>query len=275
MGWVHFLNVGPRVASPNENFLLFGANCKEDHPAVKQFTMQISSKISAIEKNAYTISGKEVTFSFELIPSDMKFLAFLNGELNNAATYFSSFANVSKQDCTTLNATFGTKPGCKWKPWPYEERLTIASQVEKFKEKMPSHLAASTKRNKITQFIASKKSRQEFQPLIGQLSDKEIIEPLHLKNNGVQHLHSMLLNLAISCSNLPQKIRSLSELCPDCAMARYLKALECDVKAGLVKKQLGKWMVEERAVSLCDKFGSVQNRYRDFATQVAPPTRQL
>jgi len=30
-------------------------------------------------------------------------------------------------------------------------------------------------------------------------------------------------------------------------MARYLKALECDVKAGQVKKQLGKWMVENRS----------------------------
>ena len=29
MSWlVSFLNVGARVASPNDNFLLFGANCK-------------------------------------------------------------------------------------------------------------------------------------------------------------------------------------------------------------------------------------------------------
>jgi len=45
------------VASPNEKFL-FGAKCKEDHPVVEPFTMQISSKISAIEKETYTISGK-------------------------------------------------------------------------------------------------------------------------------------------------------------------------------------------------------------------------
>ena len=31
---VSFLNVGPRVASPNDNFLLFGANCKETHEVV-------------------------------------------------------------------------------------------------------------------------------------------------------------------------------------------------------------------------------------------------
>ena len=37
MSWlISFLNVGPRVASPNDNFLLFGANCKEDHMVVSR-----------------------------------------------------------------------------------------------------------------------------------------------------------------------------------------------------------------------------------------------
>ena len=30
---VSFLNVSERVASPDDNFLICGANCKEDHPA--------------------------------------------------------------------------------------------------------------------------------------------------------------------------------------------------------------------------------------------------
>ena len=114
MSWlVNFINVKARVASPNDNFLLFGANCKEDHPAVRLFTKQLSSKIEEIENNTYTVLGKQVTFSFELVPSDMKFLSFINGELNNAATYFSSFANVSKEDCMSLQGKFGTTPDCK------------------------------------------------------------------------------------------------------------------------------------------------------------------
>ena len=117
---------------------LFGANCKEDHQVVKQFTQQLASKIEEIEKKTYTVSNKQVTFTFELIPSDMKFLAFLNGELNNAATYFSSFANVSKEDCFTLNGTFGPTNDCKWKPWSYKEKLRIAKQVESFKAKLPT-----------------------------------------------------------------------------------------------------------------------------------------
>jgi len=41
---------------------------------------------------AYT----QLTTEMELIPSDMKWASSLSGELNNAATYFSPFANVSQ-----------------------------------------------------------------------------------------------------------------------------------------------------------------------------------
>ena len=45
MSWlVSFLSIGPRTLSPNDNFLLFGANCKED--------------IKVIEGKTYTILGK-------------------------------------------------------------------------------------------------------------------------------------------------------------------------------------------------------------------------
>ena len=74
--------------------------------------------------------------------------------------------------------------GCKWKPWPYKDRLNIAKQVESFKAKLSSSFAASTKRAKITKFIASKKSRQEFQPLVGKLCDKRLKRLFALKTMG-------------------------------------------------------------------------------------------
>lgn len=50
MSWnVSFLNVGPRVASPNDNFLLFGANCKEDHKVVSPFIEKLVSEIEVVE----------------------------------------------------------------------------------------------------------------------------------------------------------------------------------------------------------------------------------
>lgn len=246
MSWlVSFLNVGPRVASPNDNFLLFGANCKEDHEVVTRFTEKIAADIEVIEKKTFTVIGKDVTFSFNLLPGDMKFLAYINGELSNSAKYFSSFA-VCKDESSSLTGKFGKTQNCKWRPWQYSHRIAIAQQVADFKRKLPCHLAEKTKRAKVTQFIAGKKSRQEFEPFIGKLCDKEVVEPLHLKNNGVQYLHAMLLNIAISLSNLPNKLNSLSKIPPNCAITRYLKAMENDVKAGRMKKQLGKWLLEDR-----------------------------
>ena len=89
MSWlISFLNVGPRVASPNDNFLLFGANCKEDHLVVSRFTVKLATDMEKIESKSYTVLGKNVTFFFDLLPGDMKFLAHINGELSNAAKYF-------------------------------------------------------------------------------------------------------------------------------------------------------------------------------------------
>ena len=103
MSWqISFLNVGPRVASPNDNFLLFGANCKEDHKGIVRLTEKLASDKEAIEKKTYTVMGKEVTFSFDLLPQDMKFLAFVNGEFTNSEKHFSSFANVSQDDSVGL-----------------------------------------------------------------------------------------------------------------------------------------------------------------------------
>ena len=136
MSWlISFLNVRPRVASPNDNFLLFGANCKEDHMVVSRFTVKLATDMEKIESKSYTVLGKNVTFSFDLLPGDMKFLAYINGELSNAAKYFSSFANVSKDDCNALNGKYGESHDCKWKPWQYAERINVAKQVEDFKRK--------------------------------------------------------------------------------------------------------------------------------------------
>jgi hypothetical protein len=68
MAWlVSFLNVGPRVASPNDNFLLFGANCKEDHKVVELFTSKLVKDIAVIEQKNYAVLEKQVKFTFQLV----------------------------------------------------------------------------------------------------------------------------------------------------------------------------------------------------------------
>ena len=95
---VSFLNLLQRVQSCNDNHLILGANCEEDHALMKSYTNHLREEMEEVEgKQLTTERGKQVVFKFELIPSDMKWMSSHSGELNNCATYFSPFANVNQQ----------------------------------------------------------------------------------------------------------------------------------------------------------------------------------
>ena len=91
---VSFFNVLERVASPDDNFLICGANCKEVHPLMAEYEKQLKSEITAIESQTFTVRDQQVKFQFKLVPSDMKWRAEFSGELSNASRYPCSFANV-------------------------------------------------------------------------------------------------------------------------------------------------------------------------------------
>ena len=69
---VSFLNVSERVASPDDNFLIRGANCKEDHPSVVEYGKQLKSEMTVIESQTFTVRHQQVKFEFKLVPSHMK-----------------------------------------------------------------------------------------------------------------------------------------------------------------------------------------------------------
>ena len=70
------------------------------------------------------VNGVSYNFEFKLaaLPNDMKMLAFLAGELSNAAHYFSTFGNVNKENCNDVRKCFGVD----WKPFSYEKRIKDA-----------------------------------------------------------------------------------------------------------------------------------------------------
>ena len=104
---VSFLNIGKRVASSSDNFLVFGANLEESSIIVKRYVQSVCKQMADLEGKVFEINGLHVNFRFEELPNDMKMLAMLGGELSNSATYFSTFANVSTNDCGDLRGTFG------------------------------------------------------------------------------------------------------------------------------------------------------------------------
>lgn len=138
-----------------------------------------------ITSQSYKINDFDVKFSFELLPSDMKWLAFIGGELSNAAFYFSPFANVNDDTKFTVNGSLGESDQNTWQPWSYEKRIEIAAKVSNFKQQLQeTNYAESTKRTKVLDFIRNQNFRQEFEPLIGPMINAGYAEPLHNSNNG-------------------------------------------------------------------------------------------
>ena len=123
---VSFLNL---LQSCNNNHLILGANCEEDHALMKSYSNHLREEMEEVEGKQLTNErGKQVVFKFELIPSDMKWMSSHSGELNNCATHFSPFANVNQTSKRTIDGTIGG-PEATWQPWDSTKRLVVAERV--------------------------------------------------------------------------------------------------------------------------------------------------
>lgn len=258
---VSFINSGDRITSQNENFLLAGANCVEDHLCMKVYARKLVSDIKVIESKEYFVKGFKVTFSFEMLPADMKWLATYSGELPNSACYFSSFANVSSNDKHVVNGSLGPGSENTWQPWVYEERLKVVQAVDEMKEGLSKKkLSVATVRKKTLEFIKGQGSRQEFEPLIGPLVDKAYAEPLHNSNNAWQFLHLKLLEVAIAKSEIPTSCVNPSVLPIHSPIRKYLDVLKDDVKATRLRKKLLTWFKSGRAKKFDYRFTGRDSR---------------
>ena len=245
---VSFLNLGNRIASCDDNFLILGANCKEDHPAMIKYATQIRGEIALIESKQYQIQGHDIAikFKFELVPSDMKWLATFSGELSNSATYPSSFANVKQDDLNNVKGTFGEESTCTWKPWSYVQRVKVAKLVDNYKQTTVVNRPLKQQRNLVTKFIAGKHSRQEFEPLLGPVVDKAKCEPLHLGNNCWQQWNKEVMTIALTRTNPGASIVTVYQLPFDCCFRKYLRAVRNKVKSHKLYKKIVKWFREKR-----------------------------
>lgn len=249
---ISFLNVGKRVASSSDNFLVFGANVEESSVVVRKYVQSVYKQILDLQGRVYEINGLHVTFRFEELPNDMKMLAMLAGELPNSATYFSTFANVSTNDYKDLKGKFG----CKWKPWKYEERVKVVKDVERFKASLGNDLSKKVLRSKVTDFIKQHKSRQEFTPLVGKCIDKAHVEPLHLKNNAWAYFFKVVLKEAVAKSVISPSCKSFSDVPENSCLAQIVQALKTEVKTGRLAKKVVRWFDETQA-----RQGDLQYRF--------------
>ena len=245
---VSFLNRGRHVLSSDENFLIFGANCGEESLPVRRYVQKLVSDIAIVERSVYIVDNSEIRFEFAELPNDLKMLAFLAGELPVSAKYFSTFGSVNTDDYTDIKGTYGSKMENKWKPWKYGDRLKFAKAVKAQKGKLEKQkIAESTKRSKLTSFIAQQKHRQEFEPLIGPLIDRAHIDTLHCKNNACQQIFKQLLTEAVGKSKLPENISKFSSVPSSCTFAKFVGCLKAKARMGRLAKNIVRWFNESKA----------------------------
>lgn len=109
-----------------------------------------------------------------------------------------------------------------------------------------THLAPSTKRSKLTQIIKDQKSRQECEPIIGHLVDFAVAEPLHNSNNAWQYIHGLLLEEAVSRSDIPLAGCDVSTLPNETPLKKFMLSVKNEVGASRLYKKLNKWLKEGR-----------------------------
>ena len=223
---VSFLNVGKHIQSDRDNFLLCGANRSENHPSRKQYARKLIQDIAHIETQSYIIRGFHCKFTVELVPSDMKWLFTMSGELNNTAYYFFPFGNVNDDNKAVTNGSLGDDPSCTWHPWEYNERIKVAREVAHKKEQFSrSNYSNVTKRNKLLSFIKEQGSRQEYEPLLGKLVDCGFAEPLHNSNNAWAYFHRLMLETALSKSGITGTCKRIEDVPPDSPFSLYITVL--------------------------------------------------
>ena len=160
----------------------------------------------------------------------------------------------------TLNGTLGPGSTNTWQPWDYNQRLSVAKDVQKFSQNLEhSPITEKTKRTKLTNFIRSKKSRQQFEPVLGQLVDKAIAEPLHNMNNAWQFFNINLLNLVLDMSQISDVINSINDLASNCPFLLYLKAIKV-ANCNLLYKKLKKWFALNRKTSFEFRFTGKESK---------------
>jgi len=249
---VSFLNILDGVQSCDNNYLLMGANCDECHPLMFAYTQHVFQEMKRIENKNFEIQGTKVSFECKMIPSDQKWIASMGGELNNASKYFSSYGNVCKENKKTVGGTLGTDSNCTWKPWTYEKRLTDVLAVSNFKKqkKIEEYSKDRNVRTKVTTFISSRNSRQEFVPFLDTYVNYVKPEPLHNTNNAWQAWNADMLATSMKLTDnkdLEKSNGNIDSLPHHSAIRKYVKCLETTLKAGRLAKNIRRWFPERKA----------------------------
>ena len=239
-----FVNVGRRICSNYDNFLIFGGNVKENGEVVRWYIKKLHDDIRSLESKVFEVNvdGNSIKgeFRLELVPNDMKMMCFISGELSNAAFYFSSFANVTKENCYDFSCRFNGNHNKDWQPFPHQKRLEDVKHVVKKKHQISFKcLKQETMRNNITSFIQTLESRQEFVP--PQYINAGKAEPLHLKNNVCKEMFFKILQVVMLMADIDYKVKSFHHIPADSMFPVFVTSVKMLMKCHKLSKKLIEW----------------------------------
>ena len=261
---VSFMNVGERLPCSKEAHLLMGTDAEEDSPVFRHYFKMLVSDLKFLESQVFNLDvfgvNRKVEFRLGELPNDMKYLHFLAGELTNAAKYFTTFADVSSDNCLDINGTFGDKSSDTWHPWSYQKRLEDVKLVEAFKKvEAAKDILEATKRSNVTTFIGNQKSRQEFVPLLEQYIIHAKFEPLHGKNNSVKELFIKLMRVSTSNSHF-NGVTEFKKLPLTLLFVRLVKFVRTVMSCNMLGKRMKSWFNENGGK--CESSTSFSYRFR-------------
>ena len=184
-------NFGERVRSRDYQYILHCLSVNEKDKIMEDLWKQHSEEMLMLEGNILNVCGQQCTLEFQ--PSaDQSWQSWACGELNQAATYPSPYANVHKSGATT-----GHTPSDTWKPPTMEQREEDLRKLDEFRSSLCSTLSEKEKHEKELAFMAESGTRQVLYPRIGAFADRQRPEPLHNENNAWQHLLNVIYKEAL------------------------------------------------------------------------------
>ena len=88
--------------------------------------------------------------------------------------------------------------------------------------------------------VKKNKSRREYLPLLGRFVELTKAEHLHCANNAWGALSELMLQEAHNRTRLPSQVKLLKDMPHECTLRRFVRALECKVRAHRLHKKLMK-----------------------------------
>ena len=202
-------NVWDRVRSRDLQQKIHCVSLAKKHEVLESIWKQHTDEMEMLEGNVFNVCDRQCTLEFQ--PSaDMSWQSWANNELNQAASYPSPYANVSKGNMCTMGATIGFREDDFFKPYTLEIRKSHVNKVDNFMNSLPSNLSEKNRHARKLKFMAENGIRQLGPPRIGIFADPQRPEPVHCEINAWQHLLNIIYREAVQRGTFAKFIDILS-----------------------------------------------------------------